>query len=484
MTEGALREVLHLDPALTIDVNPHEGVTVRGPREPLVLGHLSPGLKAMLAALTRDGATAPELLELGRDPRAGAPPTVAIALLGRLARGHHLYRTLWWQGVPLLTARDPQAGRGRWSAAPEPAAVLQLSRFAWLHREGETLRVDSPLTCAHVLLRDARASAIVCALARPTTGAALARDAGLPLAMVEATLGMLLACSLLVLVPADGIASEEAEPALGMWDPVELMAHHRVRQQAGASAPLGKTFPFVDRFDPLPVTVPARGREHLPLPRPSLERLRRHDPPLAAVMEVRRSQRRHGHPTIALEAVSELLFRTLRVRRVMPSADGTGQGRSDRPYPSAGACYPLEAHLVVGQCRGLAAGLYHYDPLEHALGRLDVPVEPAQALLGDAMRASGASRPPQVLLVLTARFGRTAWVYGGLAHRLVLVEVGVVFQSIYVAATAMGLATCALGSGSATRFAALTGLDPRQEASVGEIMIGSAHAEPIESPAG
>jgi SagB-type dehydrogenase family enzyme len=82
------------------------------------------------------------------------------------------------------------------------------------------------------------------------------------------------------------------------------------------------------------------------------------------------------------------------------------------------------------------------------------------------------------VVVLAARFGRTAYAYGRLAHRLVLQEVGVVMQSIHLAATAMGLAACALGRGSSSRFAQLTGLDPRVETSVGEIMLGSAPPAP------
>lgn len=195
-------------------------------------------------------------------------------------------------------------------------------------------------------------------------------------------------------------------------------------------------------------------------------------------MEARQSLRLHGEPPISLAALGELLFRTLRVRGMTPTTDGTRQGRSDRPHPSAGGCHPLETYVVVGRCEDLPAGLYHYHPQQHALYRIDAPAEPVQALLRDAMRASGVDEPPQLLLVLAARFGRTAWVYGRLAHRLVLQEVGVVMQSVYLCATAMGLAACALGTGDAGRLAALTGVDPRVEASVGEIMLGSAAPEP------
>lgn len=478
MAADELREVFHLCPEATVQTDPREGVTVHGPHEPLALGRLAPGLRAVLDGLTHAGATGRELLELHRGAAKDEKPTEAIALLGRLARSDRLCRTLEWQGTPLLTARAADASRGRWSTAPEPAALFQLSRFSWLHREGEELWLESPLAQARVLLHDRRVTALLHDLTRPTTSAALSEHAALPPAVVGAVLGMLLVGGLLSRVAPGGAAPEDVEPGPGMWDAVELMAHHRTRQVPRARTPLGKTFPFVDRFEPLPVLAPPRGRERIELPQPDLDDRQRHDPPLAAVMEARRSQRRHGEPPLSLETVGELLYRTLRVRELVPPAEGTRQGRSDRPYPSAGACHPLEAYLAVHRSDGLPAGLYHYHPQHHALYRIDAPAEPVQALLRDAMHASGTDELPQVLLVLTARFGRAAWVYGRLAHRLVLQEVGVVLQSLYLAATAMGVAACALGTGSAARFAALTGLDPRVEASVGEIMLGSAVAAP------
>lgn len=46
-------------------------------------------------------------------------------------------------------------------------------------------------------------------------------------------------------------------------------------------------------------------------------------------------------------------------------------------------------------------------------------------------------------------------------------------QTIYLAATAMGLGACAQGYGDTAAFVAATGVDERQESSVGSIVIGS-----------
>jgi SagB-type dehydrogenase family enzyme len=79
---------------------------------------------------------------------------------------------------------------------------------------------------------------------------------------------------------------------------------------------------------------------------------------------------------------------------------------------------------------------------------------------------------PQLILVLTARFGRLSWKYEGNAYALLLQEVGVVYQTMYLVATAMGLAPCAVGGGDAADFAHLIGTDPLEEASVGAFVLG------------
>jgi SagB-type dehydrogenase family enzyme len=78
-----------------------------------------------------------------------------------------------------------------------------------------------------------------------------------------------------------------------------------------------------------------------------------------------------------------------------------------------------------------------------------------------------------VLLILAARLPRIAWKYSGLAYALVLKDVGVVFQTMYLAATAMGLSPCAIGSGNSDLFARAAGVSYYAEASVGEFLLGS-----------
>jgi SagB-type dehydrogenase family enzyme len=60
-----------------------------------------------------------------------------------------------------------------------------------------------------------------------------------------------------------------------------------------------------------------------------------------------------------------------------------------------------------------------------------------------------------------------------MAYAAVLKDVGVLYQTMYLVATAMGLAPCALGGGDSDLFAAAIGGDYYAEASVGEFLLGS-----------
>ena len=66
------------------------------------------------------------------------------------------------------------------------------------------------------------------------------------------------------------------------------------------------------------------------------------------------------------------------------------------------------------------------------------------------------------------------WKYSGSAYALILKNAGVLCQSIYLVATARGLAACTLGSGDADLFAEAAGLDYLAESSVCEMLLGSA----------
>ena len=85
---------------------------------------------------------------------------------------------------------------------------------------------------------------------------------------------------------------------------------------------------------------------------------------------------------------------------------------------------------------------------------------------------AGMAGPPQVVLLLAARFGRVMLTYESIAYALVLKHVGVLCESLYLAASAMGLAPCGLEGGNSDAFCAAAGTDYYEETTVGEFVLG------------
>ena len=84
----------------------------------------------------------------------------------------------------------------------------------------------------------------------------------------------------------------------------------------------------------------------------------------------------------------------------------------------------------------------------------------------------GASAAPQILITIAARFGRVSWKYSSIAYALILKDVGVLMQTLYLMATDMGLGGCAIGSTNIELFAKMTGLEFHVEGPVGQFALG------------
>lgn len=178
------------------------------------------------------------------------------------------------------------------------------------------------------------------------------------------------------------------------------------------------------------------------------------DPALEGALSVeqaiqqRRSVRTFADKTVSLDAVSQLLW----------SAQGiTDSRRGLRAAPSAGATYPLELLLVVGDVENLDAGVYRYQVDEHALAPIvagDVRGDLARASLGQAFIGQAP-----ISVVLTGIQGRTAGRYGDRAARYVAMEAGHAAQNIYLQAVALELGTVVVGAFRDEQLAELFSLD-------------------------
>jgi SagB-type dehydrogenase family enzyme len=203
--------------------------------------------------------------------------------------------------------------------------------------------------------------------------------------------------------------------------------------------------------------------------------------PVAKLLRDRHSTRDFDDQRpISLAELSQFLDGAARVRTRWRSKleelgeDGPEVEYAARPYPAGGAAYELELYLVVNTCEGLARGFYHYDAGEHALVRIEARPQEIDAQLRASQFAMGSSAPPQILVLIAARFGRISWKYSSIAYALILKDAGVLIQTLYLMATSMGLGACAIGSVNLNLFAMMTGLEFHVEGPVGQFAIGRA----------
>ena len=150
----------------------------------------------------------------------------------------------------------------------------------------------------------------------------------------------------------------------------------------------------------------------------------------------RRSRRNFQNEALSAEQLSQILWAAYGI---------TEPGRGLRTAPSAGATYPLEIYVVIGNVSGIDAGVYKYDPHEHKITEIkrgDIRDELSAAALNQAM-----VREAPITVVYTAVFSRIEGRYGQRGReRYVFMEIGHSAQNIYLQAEALGLGTCAIGA--------------------------------------
>jgi SagB-type dehydrogenase family enzyme len=158
---------------------------------------------------------------------------------------------------------------------------------------------------------------------------------------------------------------------------------------------------------------------------------------LAEAINQRRSIRRFAPYPISRAELSQILWAAQGIRDALWGY---------RTVPSAGATYPLEVFVVCGSncIEKMDSGIYHYKPDTHSLSlhcQEDVRIELARASLDQEFVYEAP-----VDIVICAVYERTLASYGARGRRYVHMEVGHAGQNIYLQATALGLATVAIGA--------------------------------------
>jgi oxazoline/thiazoline dehydrogenase len=345
--------------------------------------------------------------------------------------------------------------------------AYKLSRFMLIQPGEDGFILSSPLNRKQFVVRSPSVFRLLLLLTKPVRMDRVLESAGeqsrpVLLRFVES----LEEAGLLTAVDSAGKAEEETN-SLAHWEPHDLLFHasSRIGRQRGR---VGGTYRFKDVLpqEPAVGTRPS-GKPAILLPAPDNASESPRQCSLAHALENRRSS--HECEPLTLAQLSEFLYRCCRVTSTDEDAQGA---RVRKTYPSGGSLHPLEIYIVAHACRGLDAGLYHYSGLAHSLTSVCDLDSRVSKFLEDARIAAGEMAGyPAVLAIVSARFRRTAWKYEGIAYRLMLMEAGALFQSMYLVGEAMGLACCALGCGDSDLFSEVAGTDYYMETSIGEFML-------------
>lgn len=462
MKNGAPGPTLALKPTVRLLAGPDRPVGLEEPGRRLRLPRADPGLAAFLRSLAEGGSTEEALC--------GSGTWAALErryLLARVEQEGWIRYSFARDGRALATL-EPLTRAFRFQALATDGP-LRLSRFAWIRRlEDGSAALESPLGLARVRLREPEALAWAGQLVRPQTPATLAGAAGLEAGEARTFLSLLAAAGAAAPCDADGLLPEDRDPDLRPWEFHDLLFHSRSRlgRQDG---PLGGTCRFLGELDPLPALKPPGPLPGVPLPEPAAPP---EEPGFFRVLEARRSIRepRPSPPTLA--QLGTFLHHVARIRAVAPPDPGAGRAYEavSGPCPGGGGLHELELYLAVARCEGLDPGFYHYAAGRHLLE----PWPDSGAggrLLEQARESMGTSAGPDLLITLAARVQRVAWKYEAIAYALILKDAGVLFQQMYLVATALGLAPCALGAGDTETFARASGLPFTRETSVGEFAL-------------
>jgi SagB-type dehydrogenase family enzyme len=132
--------------------------------------------------------------------------------------------------------------------------------------------------------------------------------------------------------------------------------------------------------------------------------------------------------------LSQLLFHSAAIS-ASKMAPSNGQRYALRVNPSSGNLHPTEFHFLTHRLKQWPDGQYHYRPSSHMA---------EQRAIGD-LELMVASEFAPIVFVLTSIAWREAWKYRNRAYRYCLHDMGHAWQSLALAARALGCDSYAIG---------------------------------------
>jgi len=353
---------------------------------------------------------------------------------------------------------------------------LQISRFSLMRRLDDVLIVEAPNNSSHLRLCDSRYMSVLFFLTKLRTKEEIFFEfSNLAHESLQNFLESLYSIGILDTVGKTGVLCEDVNPELMQWEFHDLLFHSysRMGRQIGG---YGGTYRFGDRIGYTPAFKEFPAEKIITLDKPQYpsfdDELK--DVGFFDVIESRRTRYLSGISPLSIDELSKFLWFSYRVKAYSPanSSEPHACDASLRPVPGAGAMHEIDLYLGISRCDGLDSGFYHYNPLNHTLERaVDRPEQ--GVLIQDAARLAGLNSPPDVLIIFASRFNRISWKYERMSYAATLKNVGVLYNQMYLVATALGLSPCALGGGNIETFAKAFQISPYLEGSVGEFILSA-----------
>ena len=395
-------------------------------------------------------------------PRDDIPPLIRIEAVGY--PGH----------IPLRRVEWRSRKHGEWG--------MLSSRFTYTHRLDHQLAWERPLSGLRCMVNSEIFHRLLFpCFYRGTPGADLLRECPPEYRpALRELLGVLCQTGFLELLPPGKHTLErlEEEASSAQWDFHNLLFHSETHDFSawGQREKFNQFLYFHGHIPPSPALYSRYSGKKIALKHPPTD-LAAKDISLEEALRQRRSVRIYDreHP-LTLAEIGIFLSRLCRGKDlVRPPSELPIETLESRSYPSGGSLYEQEIYLSIFRCDGLKRGFYHYDSTVHALVHIPFPPATGSRLL-DYEHIYGEwatnTENPDLVLHISARFHRLSWKYRQIAYSLTLKNLGCMYQSMYLIACSMNLASCAMGIQNASIFAELTGCNPYSEGPIGEFNLG------------
>lgn len=272
------------------------------------------------------------------------------------------------------------------------------------------------------------------------------------------------------------------------WKPLSAAGHYFNRWQAvrageaAKEAGLRTTADLAERYGAPPPHYHARAdaTARIALPRPAPGELDR-------LLQRRTTCRNYDRArALDADAFTGLLHTVFAAQAAVELAPRSAAVK--KTSPSGGGLHPTEAYLLVQKVEGIPPGLYHYHSGDHALEALAWSAgdeagdaDPLHALADRLVAGQHWFADAHVLVILAPRFRRSFWKYRNhaKAYRALVLDVGHLSQTLYLAATERGLGAFITAAVNEVEIEQAFGLDPLDESPLAVCGFGWRAAERV-----